>query len=139
MNIPLGGFGNKSIGPFPDVISLNGSFGHVYFYYMSPSPDRPGGIMVGVEGSEFGKRDQSGNLHTLSAKSPTIGVTNGYKWRGKQYSLQLIGGPDKYDSLIVDLCSTGWNFLVNSEWQDSMLFETAKPPKDIEIDAEEIM
>lgn len=63
----------------------------------------------GVEGSEYGKMDHIGHFHTISAKSSVIGVTNGYKWRGKKHSLEGLNGPDKYDSMFVDLSKTGTN------------------------------
>jgi hypothetical protein len=53
MNIPLGGHGRESL--LGETISANGEHGHVYFYYMSGAEGRNGGVLIGVEGSEYGK------------------------------------------------------------------------------------
>lgn len=86
--------------------------------------------------------DQTGHLHSLSAESSVIGVTGGYKWRGKkkQFTLEHFCAetPDKYDSLFIDLSGTGWAFLQQMEWQDTMVYETAKPPRENGIEFEDV-
>lgn len=120
MNISMGGCGNYKSNR---MIEPNGEFGHVYMYYMSSASHRHGGILVGVEGSEYGKVDQSGMEHTISAKSSPVGITNGLKWN-RLRELGLKSCPDKYDSMFVDL-SGGWSFLMSRPWNNSMLSETS--------------
>ncbi len=41
----------------------------MYIYYQSASTTRHGGILFGLEGSEYKKFDQMGNVHSLNASS----------------------------------------------------------------------
>jgi hypothetical protein len=130
MNIAIGGAGNISQGVTKTQILSNGEHGHVYMYYMSPKENRFGGIMIGVEGSEFGKNSQVGSSHTIKAESSFIGVTYGYKWNYlKDIGSQGLGYglPDKYDSLFIDL-SDGWKFLKDEmlNWDDNFVKEPAE-------------
>ncbi|KAF0978780.1 hypothetical protein FDP41_001850 [Naegleria fowleri] len=119
------------------TVEPTGEHSHIYLYYMSPGPNRYGGIMIGVEGSEPGKKDQSGETHGITAGSPFIGVTDGMKWN-KIKDMGMDEYPDKYDSLFIDL-SSGWEFLKEKakEWRDEMVMETiyVKPVKDAEEEA----
>jgi hypothetical protein len=120
MNIACGGSGNMNE---QTRVESNGEHGHVYLYYMAPSLHRHGGIMIGIEGSEYGKQDQSGTSHTLQASSPEVGVTGGMKWsRLKQLGIASI--PDKYDSMFVDLAD-GWKFLLNKQFNQDIIRETS--------------
>lgn len=117
MNIPFGGDSNTTI--FNEKISANGEFGHFYFYTKASSNDKNGCIMIGLEESEYGKRDQFGNEHTIKAESSHISISLGLKWK------EL--GFEKYNSLFIDL-SDGWEFLIGKEKNFNMnwLFETCK-------------
>ncbi|KAL9651163.1 hypothetical protein ABK040_008235 [Willaertia magna] len=134
MNLPIGGAENTSLSG--KKIECNGEHGHLYIYYQSPKEGRYGGLLIGVEGSEFSKFDQGGGYHGLSAKSPLFSPTFGYKWRAKSKNgkiapdLSSISGPDKYNSLFVDLTS-GWRFLIDKyekEWNDDFVMKTSLPP-----------
>jgi len=120
------------------TVEPTGEHSHIYLYYMSPGPKRHGGIMIGVEGSEPGKKDQSGETHGITAGSPFIGVTDGMKWN-KVKDMGMEEYPDKYDSLFIDL-SSGWEFLKEKEkeWQDEMVMDTvyAKPVREAEEEAQ---
>jgi hypothetical protein len=78
MNIPMGGHGCYSM--VDEVVSANGEHGHMYMYYQSSASHRNGGLLIGVEGSEFSKFDQSGHMHSLKADSSRFSPTYGYKW-----------------------------------------------------------
>jgi hypothetical protein len=126
-NLAIGGIGNPAFGVHTGNIIPDGSHGHLYLYYMSPGEKRFGGILVGVEGSEYGKNDQSGESHGLSAKSSPLSITMGYKWNQlKKIGSEGLGGgvPDKYDSMFVDL-TAGWSHIAGGEWLDDMVGETS--------------
>jgi hypothetical protein len=109
MNLSIGGAGNSSFGVLDEPISSDGRNGHMYLYYMSPGENRFGGIMIGVEGSEFGKCSQTGDAHSIKAESSLLGVTLGYKWNNLlKMKCDGVGHgiPDKYDSLFIDLSGT---------------------------------
>lgn len=130
MNIAVGGIGNPSFGAMSGTITANGSNGHLYLYYMSPGENRFGGIMIGVEGSEYGKIDQSGAVHSLTGSSSLLGITLGYKWNklNKDGCKGLGDGiPDKYDSLFIDL-SSGWRQFIFSDWKDDYVRQSAMIP-----------
>src|SRR5262249_59716969 len=43
----------------------------------------------------------------------------------------LINGPDRYDSMLIDLTGTGWQFLQTThepQWDDAMVGQPAQPP-----------
>jgi hypothetical protein len=141
LNLPVGGAGYLSL--TGRSIESNGEHGHMYIYYMAPKVDRYGGIMIGVEGSEYGKHDQGGGYHGLSARSPLFSPTFGYKWRGKHKHGEAeenrkpdLGtiGPCKYNGMLVDLTGSGWTFLMEKEkeWNNDYIFETSCPVPDLE-------
>jgi hypothetical protein len=78
MNIAMGGHGCYSM--TNELVSANGEHGHMYMYYQSPASRRNGGLLIGVEGSEYNKFDQSGHVHSLKADSSRFSPTYGYKW-----------------------------------------------------------
>ncbi len=138
MNVPVGGAGYHSL--TGKLIECNGEHGHMYIYYMSPKYSRYGGLMIGVEGSEYGKHDQGGGYHGLSARSPLFSPTFGYKWRGKdkhgdENKKPDLGelGPTKYNGMLVDLTGSGWTFLMEKEqeWKNEYVTETSCPVSDI--------
>jgi hypothetical protein len=123
MNITIGGVGNESFGVLDGEMKSDGTNGHLYLYYMSPSVDRLGGIMIGVEGSEYGKMAQSGESHTLTAYSSLLSVTMGYKWNKLvEMGCNGVGKgiPDKYDSMFIDL-SEGWRHILLRQWKDKLI------------------
>ncbi|KAG2389392.1 hypothetical protein C9374_013952 [Naegleria lovaniensis] len=129
MNLPMGGAENRSL--TGKKIEANGEHGHMYLYYQSPKKGRFGGLLIGVEGSEYGKYDQCGGYHSLSAKSPHFSPTFGYKWRAKRDAPDLrdVSSPDKYNSLLIDLTG-GWRHLIdkfNNEWDDDYVSRPALP------------
>lgn len=86
--------------------------------------------MIGLEGSEWGKFDQVGNQHNISAKSTIHSPTWGYKWWKKDKSipsLESLGGPDKYNSMLIDLTKSGWTYLIEltKSWKNEMVGETS--------------
>lgn len=117
MNIPFGGNGNTTI--FNENISANGEFGHFYFYTKPSSNDKNGVVMIGLEESEYGKRNQYGKEHTLKAEASHISISLGLKWKDLGFS--------NLNSLFIDL-SEGWEFLEGKEKNFHMnwLFETCK-------------
>lgn len=118
MNIPLGGCGKTSL--TGETISANGEHGHLYIYYMSPSHYRNGGILIGLEGSEFGKYDCTGHKHSMTAKCSKYSPTWGLKWQ----NMPQVEGPRKYNGMFVDL-SQGWEFLEEKmkEWKDEFVMQ----------------
>jgi hypothetical protein len=110
---------------------------------MSASPKRNGGILLGLEGSEYQKWDQVGHKHALIADSSSHSPTWGFKWRISKKSktnneyyqdLSLDQGPSKYNGMFVDL-SEGWEFLMELEplWEDDFVMETSKKEKSEKI------
>eukprot|EP01080_Neovahlkampfia_damariscottae_P007979 gene7979-12444_t len=127
-NIPLGGHDQESF--LGEKISANGEYGHFYLYYMSPSSKRNGGILIGLEGSEYNKYSQCGNKHTISADSSAITPTWGFKWKSKKENIPDLtseNGPLKYNGMFIDL-SKGWEYLIYLEetWDDDYVMETSK-------------
>jgi hypothetical protein len=127
MNVPLMGHGRNSFSGEP--VSSNGEHGSLYLYYMSPSNRRCGGILIGLEGSEYGKHSQHGHKHGLSGDSASYSATFGYKWANKKdpdHSIRDIKGPVKTNGMFVDLTG-GWGHLVEREkdWNDDWVMETS--------------
>lgn len=142
MNVPLGGYGiipflyvnTKSILDLDEEeqqesISADGDYGHIYFHYLPPTNTSLGGILIGCEGSEPNKEAVNGEKHTYKATSPLISPTWGLKWRKKGHPA-LNMGPDKYNSILIDLATSGWKFLVEKEnqWEDKFLWEGCEKP-----------
>lgn len=130
-NIPLGGEGFKR--PLTgQIVMSNGCHGHLYFYLMPPKKGKFGGLLVGLEGSEWGKYSAVGDYHGVSAKSSPYSPSFGYKWKAhKHVDLSSVKGPDKYDSMYVDL-TDGWEFLIDAvkTWRDDWVKETSLPIKE---------
>ncbi|KAF0971991.1 hypothetical protein FDP41_009687 [Naegleria fowleri] len=126
MNIPMGGEGQMLLTGVKST--ANGSNGHLYLYHMAPKHDSYGGVMIGLEGSEYGKFDQTGEYHGVSAKSSAFSPTFGFKWHSKEHlDLTSVKGPGKYDCMYIDLTS-GWDYIVEKfeqEWKDEMVKETS--------------
>ena len=106
---------------------------------MSASTKRNGGILLGLEGSEYLKWDQVGHKHAIIADSSSHSPTWGFKWRiskksktNNQYYQDLSAdkGPTKYNGMFIDL-SKGWEFLKENEhlWDDDFVMETSKREK----------
>jgi hypothetical protein len=77
MNVGLGG---------PDVAApANGSNGHLYIYWLPPTKDKPGGLLLGVEGSEPGCTDRFGKVHDARALSSEFSPTGGEKFSHKKF------------------------------------------------------
>jgi hypothetical protein len=131
MNIPMGGHGKTSL--IGETISANGEHGHLYLYYQSQTATRNGGILIGLEGSEYNKYDQVGSKHTMSATSSKYSPTWGYKWFHKSHDknsefksdLTCLGGPAKYNGMFMDL-SNGWEYIDKLPWKDDMVLQTAE-------------
>lgn len=127
MNIALGGAGNQSFGISDGVISSDGCNGHVYLYYRAPKDNFCGGLLIGVEGSEFRSTSQCGEEHSITGKASRLSATFGYKWsklkslgcKGLEYGI-----PDKRDSLFIDL-TNGWDYIIDSPWEDEYVREPA--------------
>ncbi|KAL0488496.1 polyketide synthase [Acrasis kona] len=141
LNIPMGGHGCESL--VGELVSANGEHGHIYIYYQSPANRRNGGILIGVEGSEFNKYDQGGHIHSIRADSSDTSPTYGYKWYnskgrnpdgtvkndGLVRDLISSGGPPKFNGIVVDL-SDGWSKIKEqeSEWKDDFVMYTSEIP-----------
>lgn len=127
MNIALGGEEQISFTGVP--VASDGKHGHLYIHHMSCKEYRPGGIMIGVEGSEpLETSNASGEHHGSDAKSAHISPTFGFKWCKHTPRLnQVCNGPKGHDSLLIDL-SGGWEFLLQCTFVDQMVAETALQP-----------
>jgi hypothetical protein len=145
LNVPIGGHGRTSL--IGEKISANGEHGHLYIYYMSSARHRCGGILIGLEGSEYNKWDQVGHKHALIADSSTHSSTYGFKWKHKSkkddgvpVDLSEIHGPLKYNGMFVDL-SHNWEFLEAKykNWKDEWVMETSLPGIKIEKKIEGIL
>jgi len=128
MNIPLGGHLNRRM--TIKSVKADGCNGHVYLYRMPATEHTYGGVMIGMEGSEWGKYDAVGGYHGVSAKSSPYSPTYGYKWHSKVHvDLEETGGPGKYDCMYVDL-SSGWEYLKElyiNDWRDEYVMQTSIP------------
>ncbi|KAL9647900.1 hypothetical protein ABK040_008171 [Willaertia magna] len=127
MNIPIGGEGKIIMTGAKS--SANGSFGHLYLYHMAPSNNSYGGLLIGLEGSEYGRYDSTGQYHGVSAKSSPYSPTFGYKWHSNHHTdLSSLKGPGKYDCMYIDL-TDGWEHLIekSAEWKDDYVRQTSLP------------
>lgn len=84
------------------IIQANGEHGHLYIYYQSSKTERYGGIMIGLEGSEYQKYDNLGGYHSFKAESSDYSPTLGYKWFNKKHGEKslnkYVNGPGMIDS-----------------------------------------
>lgn len=127
LNLPIGGYGRQSF--LGEKIQSNGEFGHMYIYYMSSAKHRCGGLLIGLESSEFNRYGQNGHKHTIKGDSHSISPTFGFKWssKSKKDIIDDIQGPTKKNGMFIDL-SNGWNYLLDYEklWNDDWVSETSK-------------
>lgn len=72
---------NVGLGSMQTAEKDNGENGHLYMFWLPPTNDMPGALMVGCEGSEPGKTDRHGHKHGPSGKSPNISPTGSSKFR----------------------------------------------------------
>lgn len=88
MNIAVGGAGN-----FSDidgkVILDDGCHGHLYANYLPATADQPGGMLVGVEGSEPQKTDIFGHKHNALAKPGQFSPTGNPKWKDERFQMAM--------------------------------------------------
>lgn len=153
VNLALGGNLSKTMAT-NHLITDNGDHGHLYLFHRPPTPDKFGGVLIGTEGEAPGRWGASGNYHSwnigfwdkIKGYRPSQNEGQfGMKWGSSadrnRFRLPdaanagaLIGGPDKYDSLIIDLTATGWRFLAvdhEHQWDDAMVSQPAQAPKAI--------
>lgn len=135
MNIALGGFGTRSEGR-GRIVTDDGTFGHMYVFYIPPSHTECGAILVGVEGEEPGKWGETGNYHSwniaaidkLRANKPNkdMGLTTGPKWEeiGKRME-QLV--PSKKTGMFVDCTGIGWKRLADQKFNWDMVHQPIRP------------
>jgi len=137
MNIPFGGHGLTTF--FGDKISGNGENGHLYIYHLPAEEKKCGAILLGLEGSEYGKYDTTGHRHNINATSSIIGVALGFKWASekkntKSLPTEIIGKqyPKKTDGMFVDL-SFGFEFIEKMylRWNDDWVMEPPVKPHKI--------
>ena len=112
INLPLGGQGNISPHPHAQdntvhVDTTSGRHGHAYVGYKAPTVGAPGGVLVGIEGSEAGRWDMLGHFHGASATSSAISMSGGVKFTKLGFSDM----PSEKDCMMVDL-TPGWDRLV---------------------------
>lgn len=137
INIPLGGYCLSTI--LGEKISANGEHGHLYIYHLPAEERKPGGILIGLEGSEFNKWDQTGHKHNINATSSMLSPTYGFKWADNgskkkknltsELPTDLKDGPKRYDGMFVDL-SQGYDEIMEiySKWDDDWVMETSVKP-----------
>lgn len=136
MNIPLGGYNLPTI--LGEKISHNGEHGHLYIFHLPPEKDKCGGILFGLEGSEFNKYDQTGHLHNIRATSSMISPSYGFKWTHTEknktksqlpYDLRSCVIPKRVDGMFVDL-SEGFEQIIemHEQWNDNWVMETSLKP-----------
>jgi len=150
INLALGGNLNRTMAN-KQLITDNGDHGHLYMFYRPPTPEKFGGLLVGTEGEAPGRWGASGNYHSWNIgfwddaqgyRPSKIEGQLGEQWgrRSDRQRFQLpdsandnamINGPDRYDSMVIDLTSTGWQFIrqLEDQWQDAMVGQTAQAPR----------
>jgi hypothetical protein len=146
INVALGGNLRRTAAN-NHLITDNGDHGHLYLFYRPPTPDKFGGMLVGTEGEAPGRWGASGNYHSwnigpwdkLKGYRPSQEEGQfGQAFAGSGARLQLpdaanrdtlINGPDRYDSLLIDLTGTGWKFLKETHephWSDDLVGQAAQ-------------
>jgi Novel toxin 11 len=135
MNIALGGYGTTSEGR-GRVVTDDGTFGHMYLFYIPPSRAECGAILVGVEGEEPGKWGETGNFHSwniapidkLRSNKPNkdMGLTTGPKWEeiGERFE-QLV--PSKKSGMFVDCTALSPARLATQRFSWDMLYQPTRP------------
>ncbi len=121
MEIALGGAGNAN--PYSGkAVAPNGASGHLYLYYLPPTPTKFGGLLIGCEGSAPPDRktakhdDQFGGGHSIFGGSNTFSGTGGLKFGGAKLKDPATGTKTKVNwqdklsggkgSMVIDLIST---------------------------------
>ncbi len=123
MNICMGGCGNTN--PISgNTIRADGEHGHLYLYWLAPTRDRYGGLLISCEPSapadmwdnrshfwSFHVPDQYSGSHGLGG-GQSYQVTGGLNWQDTE-KWQHQGPNDKknLDNKIIDLSRSGWQFL----------------------------
>lgn len=155
INIALGGE-NKRNPLSNQLIHDDGEHGHLYIYYLRPTYDTYGGLLIGCEGSApidrwenrkinwlqvglyFAKEKGLGGLsETDKAKFPpdqtggrhTFGERQEFGPTGGRKWERLPHGPRVvYNGVVLDLVPTGWEFLRDLEFDPENIGNSGIPP-----------
>lgn len=105
-DLALGAEFNKTDSKGQIVSRPDGEHGHMYIHYIPPTPTKPGGILIGVEGFA-----PSSSSHSKLGKSDSISATKGSKFEDldtkkeiadeSEYSQTIV--PRKYNGMHVKL------------------------------------
>ena len=136
LEIPLGGAGNKN--PLSGkTVGCDGASGHLYLYYLPPSADKFGGVLIGCEGSSPLDRKRSytdkfdvkhkyvvssdgyGGSHGFGAKN-TFSGTGGLKFdgaklkdaTGNKIKVQWQDKIDGHSPIVIDLIPVGLDAII---------------------------
>lgn len=124
MNIAAGGYGEKDV--HGNEIKADGAHGHLYMYYQPPTKDKPGAILVGLEGTEPHVKGELGE-HSLVGAADKLTAFGGKKWNGSKVlddqSKGKVAVNDKYSGLTVSLNA--------SKIEELYRQDTASIPSDI--------
>lgn len=135
MNIALGGYGTQSEARGRTVTD-DGTFGHMYVFYMPPSKAECGAILLGVEGEQPGTWGETGNFHSwnigfvdsvrTNKPNKDMGLTTGPKWEeiGERFN-QLV--PSKKSGMFVDCTAVSPVRLNQQRFSWDMVFQPTRP------------
>ncbi len=155
INIALGGENNRN--PLSNNRILeDGEHGHLYIYYLRPTYDTYGGLLIGCEGSApIDRWDRRNKFFLLTVgsywlKEKTVGVsekdkekftpdqTGGRHTLGERQEFGPTGGQKwemlphgprvVYNGIVLDLVPSGWEFLKNLEFDPADLGNSGIPP-----------
>lgn len=108
MNIAPGKIGDKDI--HGQEINADGAHGHLYMYYQPPTKNKPGAILVGLEGTEPGVKGELGE-HSLVGAPDKLSPFGGKQWNGSAVldgeSKGKVDIYNKYSGITVNLRDPG--------------------------------
>jgi len=77
---------------YAGVMPEDGSHGHVYLYWLAPTLQSPGGLMIGVETAAPGKTNPYGTIHGASALKGEFTPTGGTKFSSEPFAAHREAG-----------------------------------------------
>jgi hypothetical protein len=135
MNIAFGGYGQKSEAR-GRTIQDDGTFGHLYIFYIPPTHSECGAILIGLEGDAPGKWGETGNFHSynigwvdkLRSSKPNkdMGLVTGPKWEAIGEKFHQVS-PAKKSGMFVDCTAIGVGILKTQPFKWKMVHEPTKP------------
>lgn len=116
MNVATGKYGEKNI--HGEDIKADGAHGHLYMYYKPPTKDKPGGLLVGLEGTEPQVNGELGE-HSLLGAPDKFSAFRGKKWEKGQSAAGGYGDKvaiyNKYSGIKVKLDEKKMENLFNQD------------------------